>query len=186
MKIEDLKIDDNIIVCGTLETKVKRIEENKIYFDNNINGIEEFETIDAIELNNKIEIQEKIELKHFVIDCAVYPFDLFCFFGEIDDMLESLQNYINTETITDKEYNHISKFDFGDGCFIMSPDNFCVLYIKSLPTDAESIGIIVHEIFHATSEILRKCGIEKTVDNEEVFAYFIQYLTTQIFLKLSE
>ena len=47
-KDKKLKLGDNIMVCGTLDTYITKIENDKIYFLNE-DKIEQFETIDAIE-----------------------------------------------------------------------------------------------------------------------------------------
>ena len=42
-----------------------------------------------------------------------------------------------------------------------------------------SIGLLAHELFHATHRILEYFGVEFTRDNHEPFAYLMEYLVNE-------
>ena len=48
--------------------------------------------------------------------------------------------------------------------------------------DGEGIAtpIVVHELIHAVSHVLRNIGIEYSIDSEEIYAYVIEYLTEEV------
>lgn len=124
--------------------------------------------------------------KHFIVPCEIYPFDIFCFFGENKELLnESLKNYVKAEVITQEECDKLISYDFTntvEGCFIMNKEtNLSILYIKKVPDDIQSLSVLNHEIFHATTEILEKVGIFYSHETSEAFAYFLQYLTEYIY-----
>lgn len=70
-----------------------------------------------------------------------------------------------------------------DGAGLMVSDDmggFAIVLAKE-HIDANTIA---HEVFHLTVEILNRCGIEITVDNDEVAAHLNGYLTELITDKL--
>lgn len=124
--------------------------------------------------------------KHFIVPCEIYPFDIFCFFGENEELLNgTLKKYLDIDAITQQEYDKIISYDLinsNEGCFIMNKEtNLSILYIKKVPDDIQSLAVLNHEIFHATTEILEKVGIFYSHETSEAFAYFLQYLTEYIY-----
>jgi hypothetical protein len=102
--------------------------------------------------------------KHFIVPCEIYPFDIFCFFGENEELLNgTLKKYLDIETITQQEYDKLISYDLinsNESCFIMNKEtNLSILYIKKVPNDIQSLAFWDHEICHATSENLEKVGL---------------------------
>lgn len=61
-------------------------------------------------------------------------------------------------------------------------ENYSFLMISKFPNTPSSIGILMHEIFHATTFILDKIGMKlKLLKSDEAYAYLQQYITTEIF-----
>lgn len=48
------------------------------------------------------------------------------------------------------------------------------------------IGDIIHEAYHCINRILHCFGVNYDVDNDEVFAYMLEFLTTEIFSLVEE
>lgn len=49
----------------------------------------------------------------------------------------------------------------------------------------DELSILQHEIFHCVMFILDKIGIKLSYKTDEIYAYLIQYITKQIYLKIS-
>jgi hypothetical protein len=48
------------------------------------------------------------------------------------------------------------------------------------------MGLLAHELFHATHRILEYFGVEFTRDNQEPFAYLMEYLVNECIKLKSE
>ena len=48
------------------------------------------------------------------------------------------------------------------------------------PNEDVSVSVVVHELIHAVSHILRNIGIEYSIESEEVYAYVIEDLTKKV------
>jgi len=65
-------------------------------------------------------------------------------------------------------------------------DGFVLIRFRNVIEDTpEHIGLVAHEVYHATYSILAMKGIRPCYETEEVYAYLIQYLVTEI-LKIKE
>lgn len=51
-----------------------------------------------------------------------------------------------------------------------------VVYMKDLPKTIDDYGVVVHELFHAASWILRNIGIVQVEGSEECYAYVLEHL----------
>ena len=68
-----------------------------------------------------------------------------------------------------------------DARTVTHSDGFVIVRFKNkIKKDAESIGLIAHEAYHATYSVLNKIGIQPGFETEEVYAYLIQFLVKEI------
>lgn len=123
--------------------------------------------------------------KHFVISAEIYPFDIFCFFGNKETVYRTLESYCVHDIISQDEKNQTIKFmKSTDNFFAMSPDGFSFLYVEEVPNSIHNLSVLNHEIYHVADEILRRVGIKSSHESCEAYAYFIQYLSVNIYEKL--
>lgn len=71
----------------------------------------------------------------------------------------------------------ISDFDARGVTFCSQDGKSPIMWV---PT-AEDLSIVNHELFHATADIMRWASIPYSEDTEEVYAYELQYLSSQFY-----
>ena len=112
-----------------------------------------------------------------VIPLVLYPFDLMVSCGQTDDQLKaSLKKY---------------GIEWQDRLILDCPAHYVrlarnqpVIRTANYPITVTDYGILQHEIFHATDQILRYIGINLTDDSDEAYAYLIEYITREVYKKL--
>ena len=89
-------------------------------------------------------------------------------------------NYEKSEYQFDGDFEP-SYYDFA-GYSIMNNKYYLVIINKIHNKDEiTTIGTIAHEALHVTNKIMRDCGIEIDLSNDEVQAYLLSYITEQIY-----
>jgi len=83
------------------------------------------------------------------------------------------------ETTQDNDYDITST----ESCLISKRSGDFYLYIDLKNC---SMGLLCHELFHATHRILEYFGVEFNKDNHEPFAYLIEYLVNECIRLKSE
>lgn len=58
-----------------------------------------------------------------------------------------------------------------------------IIYVPSLSLTPNNIDNVVHELSHATFQILDDVGIKVDADNNEAYAYLIGYLASEVYTK---
>lgn len=120
----------------------------------------------------------KTKSLNFIVPLVVYPFDLMVSFGETDDQLKKSMDRFDVEWSDNMKVT-------GLGLFYMTSKNQSLLRLKNIPSGDEDLGLLQHEIFHATTMILDRVGIKlKLLTSCEAYAYIIQFLTIEIYKKL--
>jgi hypothetical protein len=61
-----------------------------------------------------------------------------------------------------------------------------LLRLKEVPNGPVYMALLVHEIVHAVSFILRRVGIEHTSETEEAYTYAIQDVTERAFRRIGK
>ena len=116
--------------------------------------------------------------KNFIITLEVYPFDIMCSFGQTD---EQLKKSLNKHHLI---WDDMCKLR-GNGKYVMFPCGASLIRMPYIPETNEDYGTLQHEIFHATTFILDKIGMEMSLyKSDEAYAYLIGWLTTKIYNKL--
>ncbi len=122
------------------------------------------------------------KIKKFIVNCQVYPYDIFCFFGEdISQLKKELSKLLPKTDIDDFD----SLIFSGTGKSVMFPNNQTLLWLKYEPHEPILLGTLNHEIFHCACFILERAGIKYCEDSDEAYAYLIAYLTGVIYSKLN-
>lgn len=117
--------------------------------------------------------------KHFKIPLVVYPFDLIFLFNHSDKEAE--------KALGDKWDDELMMT--GCGKFLLNKE--CNLGIircnhQSAQLDSVDMGVLQHEILHAVSQILNYCGMPLTTSSEEAYAYLIEYVAREVFMKINQ
>lgn len=126
---------------------------------------------------------------NFIISLVIYPFDIMVSIGESDvDFEKALRKHMPSNCLKDLEGN--------DGILILGTStsgrtiNYptghqTVIRLKDYPLGERGNGILAHEIFHACSFILWRMGINLEIEKtDEVYAYLIDYVTTECYSKI--
>jgi len=118
---------------------------------------------------------------NFIIPLVVYPFDVMISFGETDQKLIAT---LKRNGIVDEEELKLVLMS-GMGRYCMFNNNSSLIRLWTYPEYAADYGTLAHEVFHATTYILDKIGMDFTLKiSDEAYAYLIGYITTEIYKKL--
>jgi hypothetical protein len=82
----------------------------------------------------------------------------------------------NVEQAVKNTHGNDYDIDDTESCLISKHSGDFYLYIDLVEC---SIGILAHELFHATHRILEYFGVEFTSKNHEPFAYLLEYLMNE-------
>jgi hypothetical protein len=112
---------------------------------------------------------------NIIIDCIVYPFDVFVSFQNYDDFEHTLKKILPKDIHSEIEVfkgNYTARtLKFSNGA----------LAIRFTTKDH---GLLAHEVFHATDLLMENIGMKLSRDSDEAYAYLIQYITVEIYDKL--
>lgn len=127
------------------------------------------------------------ELKriNFIIPLIIYPFDVMISFNEnYDQFANAVVKKWGSEILDD--FNKCPKANSVGLTYVFTSEKClcCILKINGLKKDANGIGTIAHEVFHAADFVLEKCGLQLNRNSYEAFAYFVGYLMQEIYKKI--
>jgi hypothetical protein len=80
---------------------------------------------------------------------------------------------------TEKEIEAV-KLSFGKNRTLILRRGQIIIRLPYVPKSPDDLGILAHEIFHATEFIMKKIGVNLTLKTDEIYAYTIQYLTKEV------
>lgn len=117
-------------------------------------------------------------MKTFLIHADPYPFDILFHYGSYKSLLKNIKNY----DISKKDFKSLEK-DIN-----AKAKSFCwkfnggqhLVWSKEVPKTNVDISVMIHEIFHAVSDIMGDVGIlHETKGSNEAFAYLLENITKQ-------
>jgi len=123
--------------------------------------------------------------KYFIIKLGIYPFDVMVSVDETDDVLveRMITRFGNTKEACGGMINMPPRV-IGRTSMLW-PTNHTVIRLKTGGCKNELAGCIAHEVFHATTFIMRRVGMKLKLDvSDEAYAYLIGFLTKEIHTKL--
>lgn len=125
-----------------------------------------------------------MENKSFIVDCGIYPMDIYCFFSDKEYMFEKL------EKVTTKEGLDFFKIlvedkKSGGGFFFNNDDNTSVIHVFNIPKNINELAWLQHEILHAVFRVHKTVGMKLKNSSEESYCYLLDYLTTKIYKELN-
>lgn len=106
------------------------------------------------------------KIKFYKVKNELFKAPLSLFIGNVDEY---------NKKIKELGYNDNAVFATGNGKF-WSQDNFCVMWIN----DLSNKGLIIHELSHYCFYVMNRKGIPINVENDEVFAYMIEYMFNKL------
>jgi len=126
---------------------------------------------------------------NFVIPLVIYPFDIMVSIGETDEAFQkALRRHMPPNCLRDLETDPgiLNLGNTTDGRTVNFPTGHqTVIRLKHYPDVVRWQGILSHEIFHACSFILWRMGIPLEIEKtDEIYAYTIDYVTTEIYKRL--
>ena len=111
----------------------------------------------------------------------IIPIEVFCtdVLVSINQTDEQLYNCLS-HRFTKEQFN-LAFDDWKSDARTVNHNGFVIVRFRNkIKKDAETIGLIAHEAYHATYSILNKIGIQPGFETEEVYAYLIQFLVKEI------
>ena len=113
----------------------------------------------------------------FIVDLKLFPFEVLFSLGETNDkVFKALKKY---NIPLDEEHTEKINDSFGKNWAMIFPTGQTIIRLAKVPVEPFDLGVLAHEIFHATCYILDRMGVGFSEESNEVFAYIIQYLTQE-------
>ena len=133
----------------------------------------------------KQEIMKAVKRINRIIPIGLYPFDLMVSFNETDKQIkERLKELkITPENATETTVFDMDKYKSKIGRMVMFVGKQTVIRLNFIPhlTNPFEMGLLQHEIFHATGFFLSEIHTPLVDETHEAYAYLIQYLTEKIY-----
>lgn len=112
-----------------------------------------------------------------IFNLEIYPFDIMISFEEDNSILYKRLKELK---IPKKEYTLCGLGSTADGKYMMFSNSTSIIRLPWIPKTPYQLGVLVHEITHATFAILSKVGMALSDYSEEAYTYLLQYITNKI------
>lgn len=117
-----------------------------------------------------------------------FPVDLFkrgvmVVIGDEDFLIESSKEYDFEEEVRSMTEDFSGEYEAST--FRMSTGD-CIIFLKEEPKNPFSIGLLAHEVVHASIHILKSVDIKISSWDDEVLAYLVENLTYRVLEWLNE
>lgn len=125
---------------------------------------------------------------NFIVDAAIYPFDVMVSIGQDILQLESSLNKHGIKLRQDVMDTTLGyRNDKSPGTSIMLQSGQMIIRLRNLPETSADYGVLAHEIFHIATFILEEVGIKYShAVSDEAFSYLIQFLTENIYKQINK
>jgi hypothetical protein len=126
---------------------------------------------------------------NFIVPLVIFPFDVMISVGESNfDFEKALERHMPPNCFEEakKDMSFINMAATCNGRTInFEAGHHTVIRIKEWPHSHRCQGILSHEIFHAVAYVLWRMDIPFEIQKtDEVYAYLIDYLTTEVYKKV--
>ena len=122
---------------------------------------------------------------NFIVPLIIYPFDVMVSINQDYDEFGKAVVKRWDSTILDDFKKQENVNQAGLAYVFTSESHLCAMIkMDGLVKDGKGLGSLVHEIFHVSEFVLRKCGLVLNENSHEAYAYLIGYLTQEIYAKL--
>jgi hypothetical protein len=123
--------------------------------------------------NYKPNTKDSLVLNLFVLDVPLYKTYVgIIVSNNIPEVVKFTKEYLQDSTI--------SELDFMDAGLTLTREGYApIIWIPSFEWSVQDIGVVDHELLHATFYILNYVGIHHGEDSEEAFTYLFENLSNQ-------
>jgi hypothetical protein len=119
------------------------------------------------------------EKNYSIIHCVIYPFDVMVSFEtDFVKFKKTLQPKLPNDIW--HEIDNFNTTDYNARTIMFSNKTTCIRFLNY------NKGIVAHEIFHAVDFVMNDIGMKLTEESDEAYAYFVQYLTDQIYFRFKK
>lgn len=118
-----------------------------------------------------------------IFSLEVYPYDIIISFDEDNEILYKRLRELK---IPKKEYKLCGLGRSADGKYMMFSNDISLIRLPWIPKTPYQLGVLVHEITHATFAILSKVGMALSDYSEEAYTYLLQYIFNRILTYIEE
>jgi hypothetical protein len=129
-------------------------------------------------MENNIRVINLNQNKMFkIIPIDVFSTDVVVSINQTDDQLYKHLSH----KFTRKQFNLAWGDWKSDARTVTHNDGFVIVRFRNkIKKDADTLGLVAHEAYHATYSVLNRIGIQPGFETEEVYAYLIQFLVRKI------
>jgi len=127
----------------------------------------------------------RLSSARFIIPIELYNRDLYVSLGESDERFaQGLSRYKDAAFVAGALKHMKVPMEPGHGRFGLN-NGFYILRMGVFPQTSQDYGILQHEVFHCVETMLHASGMKHSLKHSsEAYAYFVQYLTTQLYNRL--
>lgn len=118
--------------------------------------------------------------KYLLVRPGVYPFDfLLCIGADHKNLIKYIETKLNYQL--DEDEKSCLVLNNANGRMVRLKNKQHVIILQSQKTKIGfELNIFIHELSHYIISVFDICGIKINMDNDEVFAHFIGYLTKKV------
>lgn len=120
----------------------------------------------------------------FLVKCTPYAHDILFALNESDATCSKYLRqalHLEAETVAELQELWVGKHKSNTATTWQLSTGQQIIRFDEKVTGHRTMALMVHEILHAVSFILRRCGIEHTNDTEEAYTYLVQHVTSEAF-----
>ena len=115
----------------------------------------------------------------YLIEGGTWPYDVIVALGPTEDEFFKYCEKRFSHPFTEDEKASFA-FEGKKGRTLRLENNAIVIWMPVIPQNAQEIGNLAHEIYHAAYLMLTGAGVVPSNDSDEAFAYQIDFLTRKI------
>ena len=119
-----------------------------------------------------------MKLNNQIIKVPIFNCNIHLFTDDKNNIKKALQAEFGEEGT--ELFKEINVEDSMDGASIMLSNGYKIIWLSKYPNTDSDKSVLVHEIFHMAIEIMLSRDIQLNNDTEEVCAYLIEYLYSEI------
>ena len=121
----------------------------------------------------------------FTISLVIFPYDVIVSYAQNDKEIKSSLHELGVDEKTIKDVTLYPISSYNGLCVPANNNLQVVIRIKKGLDKYTKLGVVVHEVTHATIFIYDAIGSKLTIDSsDEFYCYMNQYLTTEIMKKI--
>ena len=122
----------------------------------------------------------------FNIQADPYQTDiLFCLDASLKEVERHMRRHLKAKPDV-ISFMHDNLRDAKDGRCVMFDNGAILIFIPHKVVNALTMGLLVHEVYHAVHFILRRAGIKHSDHTEEAYAYLVQHLCELAFRRIGK